>query len=134
MKKFQLHIISTVILGACILTSCTKELKKKIYSAVPEQNFWQTPEQVAAGVAPAYQALTQIPDDAVHDLMEITGGEIIAPTRGEDWDDNGEWRALWQHTWKPGLGILNDAWSEIYDGIGKANFTLSVVNYCYHAF
>ena len=35
---------------------------------------------------------------------------------------------LWQHTWRPGLGIINDAWSEIYDGIGKANFTLSVVN------
>ena len=128
MKKYTLHIIPASIFVIISISSCTKDLRKNIYSAVPEQNFWQTPEQVAAGVAPAYQALTQIPDDAVHDLMEITGGEIIAPTRGEDWDDNGEWRALWQHTWKPGLGILNDAWSEIYDGIGKANFTLSVVN------
>jgi len=112
----------------CAFTSCSKELKKKVYSAVPGENFWQTPEQVAAGLAPAYQALTQIPDDAVYHLNEISGGEIIAPTRGNDWDDNGEWRAMWQHTWKPGLVPINDAWSEIFDGIGRCNFILSVVN------
>ncbi len=127
MKKNHTHIFFAAVIIFTI-ASCNKALEKKIYSAVPEQNFWQTPDQIAAGVAPAYQALTQVPDDAIHDLNEITGGEIIAPTRGDDWDDNGEWRQMWQHTWRPGLGILNDAWSEIYDGIGKANFTLSVVN------
>nr|HXL56638.1 RagB/SusD family nutrient uptake outer membrane protein [Chitinophagaceae bacterium] len=61
-------------------------------------------------------------------LNEISGGEIVVPTRGNDWDDNGEWRAMWQHTWRPNLGPLNDAWSDIFNGIGKVNFTFSVVN------
>jgi hypothetical protein len=129
MKTFRSYTTSaSFALVICLLSSCTKDLKKHVYSAVPGENFWQTPEQIAAGVAPVYQALTQIPDDAVHSLNEISGGEIIAPTRGNDWYDNGEWQAMWLHTWRPGLGIINDAWSEIFDGIGKANFTLSVVN------
>jgi hypothetical protein len=128
MKYLRYIIPATFLFSACFFSSCNKTLEKNVYSAVPAQNFWQTPEQVAAGVAPAYQALTQIPDDAVHDLNEITGGEIIAPTRGSDWDDNGEWKALWEHTWKPGLGILNDAWSEIFVGISQCNFVLSVLD------
>src|SRR6478609_4010034 len=108
MRTLYLYVTILLLIN-CAFTSCSKELKKKVYSAVPGENFWQTPEQVAAGLAPAYQALTQIPDDAVYHLNEISGGEIIAPTRGNDWDDNGEW-------------------SEIFDGIGRCNFILSVVN------
>lgn len=128
MKNIRFKIISVSFFCVGVFISCSKMLEKKVYSAVPAQNFWQTPEQVAAGVAPVYQALAQMPDDAVHSLNEITGGEIIAPTRGSDWNDNGEWKALWEHTWKPGLGILNDAWNEIFVGIGQANFILSTVN------
>src|SRR6478609_6164761 len=116
MRTLYLYVTILLLIN-CAFTSCSKELKKKVYSAVPGENFWQTPEQVAAGLAPAYQALTQIPDDAVYHLNEISGGEIIAPTRGNDWDDNGEWRAMWQHTWRPGLVPINDAWSEIFDGV-----------------
>ncbi len=32
-------------------------------------------------------------------LTELTTDEAIAPTRGPDWDDNGEWRALHQQKW-----------------------------------
>ena len=32
-------------------------------------------------------------------LSEVTTDERIMPTRGPDWDDNGVWRALHQHTW-----------------------------------
>ncbi len=121
-------LIMMIVAATFIFSSCSKSLQKKIYSAAPAQNFWQTPEQIAAGVAPAYQALTQIPDDAVHDINEIPGGEIIAPTRGSDWNDNGEWKQLWEHTWTPNLGVLNDAWSEIFVGIGQCNFILSTVD------
>ena len=32
-------------------------------------------------------------------LMELSTDEAIAPTRGQDWDDNGIWRDLHQHRW-----------------------------------
>lgn len=107
--------------------SCTK-LDQKVYSVVPEANFWQTSDQVAAGLAPAYQALTSIPNGDVQQLNEVSSGEMIVPTRGNDWYDNGNWQALWLHTWKSDLGPINNAWTAIFNGIGKANFTLNAVN------
>jgi len=33
-------------------------------------------------------------------LQQATTDETITPTRGGDWDDNGEWRALFLHRWQ----------------------------------
>ena len=41
--------------------------------------------------------------------QEITSDEAIAPTRGPDWDDNGLWRALFEHSWNADHGFLGDA-------------------------
>lgn len=128
MKAINLFKNATAILiSGSIVVSCTK-LDQKVYSVVPGDDFWQTPQQIAAGLAPAYNALTNIPIGDVQDLNEVGGGEVCVPTRGNDWYDNGGWQALWLHTWKPDLGPINGAWSSIFNGIGKANFTLSVVN------
>ncbi len=128
MKKHNLNRnLLTLILLTTVAVSCTK-LDQKVYSVVPDKNFWQTPDQIAAGLAPAYQALTAIPDGNVDQLNEIAGGEMIVPTRGNDWYDNGNWQALWTHNWKPDLGPIDGTWGDIFNGIGKANFTLSAVS------
>ncbi|HVZ55772.1 MAG TPA: RagB/SusD family nutrient uptake outer membrane protein [Chitinophagaceae bacterium] len=128
MKAKQISLYTAmVVLGGSVAVSCTK-LDQKVYSVAQAENFWQTPEQVAAGLAPAYQALTNIPDGDVDQLNDISGGAVIVPTRGNDWYDNGSWQAIWTHNWKADLGNINGAWSAIFNGIGKANFTLSVVN------
>ena len=41
----------------------------------------------------------QNPFSGIIPLTEITTDELIAPTRGPDWDDNGIWRSLHQHRW-----------------------------------
>jgi hypothetical protein len=128
--KTKNHIragLIAVIFLLCFTISCTK-LDQKVYSVVPEQNFWQTPDQIAAGLAPAYQALTGIPDGDLFELNESSGGEMIVPTRGSDWYDNGGHQQMWTHTWKPDFGTLDGIWGTIFNGIGKANFTLSAVN------
>src|SRR5437763_12393726 len=98
--------LAVAVLAAVLTGSCTK-LDQGVYSVVPNQNFWQTPQQIAAGVAPAYQALTGIPDGAVFNLNGVTTDELIVPTRGADWFDNGDWQALWKHTWTPTHGPIN---------------------------
>jgi hypothetical protein len=56
------------------------------------ETFWQTPDQVAAGVAPAYSGLRNYAlGNAVFNLNELSSDEIIVPTRGGDWADNGIW-------------------------------------------
>ncbi|MBV8391463.1 MAG: RagB/SusD family nutrient uptake outer membrane protein [Mucilaginibacter sp.] len=125
-RKKHLIIACTVILVGSIMPSCTK-LDKKIYSVEPVGNFYQTPAQLAAGVAPAYIALQNIPDGNVNQMNEITSDEIIVPTRGNDWYDGGQWQGLWLHKFKPDV-FVDGGWSDLNNGIGKVNFTLNILN------
>src|SRR5829696_7406111 len=79
--------------------SCTK-LDTKVYDEVTE--FWQTPDQVAAGVAPVYSGLRNYAVGSdTYNLNELSSDEIIVPIRGGDWADNGIWEKMWMHTWRP---------------------------------
>lgn len=127
--RFSSIIYKTLFLAGitALFFSCTK-LDQEVYSVVPNQNFWSTPEQIAAGIAPAYASLINIPDGNYHDLAEIPGDDMIVPARGADWLADGQWIQLWQHTWTATTAQVQDCWSELYSGIGKINFILSVVN------
>ncbi len=52
-------------------------------------------------------------------LEEVTTDECLVPTRGGDWDDNGKWRALHQHTWSVD-GV--DVFLGQFNALNKANF------------
>ena len=64
-------------------------------------------------------------------LTEVTTDELLVPTRGTDWGDNGVWRTLHQHTWGSThnmvLGVWNDKNSavlrctEVIDPLSKAS-------------
>src|ERR1700754_3527519 len=117
-----------VLLTLCsILGACTK-LDQKVYSVVPNQNFWQTPDQIAAGIAPAYAALTVIPDGNFQNLQETSSDEQVVPARGSDWLADGQHIALWTHTWNSQTQQVVDTWTDLYGGIGKINFILGIVN------
>ncbi len=128
MRTFQ-HLYKALFIAAgfSVAASCTK-LDQNVYSVVPNQNFWNTPAQIAAGIAPAYASLTVIPDGNYHDLAEIPGDAMVVPARGADWLAAGQWIELWQHKWTASTAQVQDCWSELYAGIGKINFILSIVN------
>lgn len=44
---------------------------------------------------------------------EHTTDEVIGPTRGGDWDDNGVWRVLHDHTWDADHSFLGDTFNEL---------------------
>ncbi len=124
MKRFNFHkniLVLLVVLFA--IGSCTN-LDQHVYSVVPQEDFWQTPEQIQAGIAPGYQALTAIPAGNVFNLNEVSSDELIVPTRGGDWFDGGEWQALWLHNWTPTTSQINGAWTSLYNGVGRVNFAL----------
>jgi starch-binding outer membrane protein, SusD/RagB family len=127
-NKISIKKVGAVLLLGSIATFSCTNLNTKVYSPVSDVNFWQTPDQIAAGIAPAYQALQNLPDGNLYEMSEASGGDMITPTRGNDWYDNGDHLSLWLHTWKPDRGFINGLWSDLFNGIGKANFTLSVVN------
>lgn len=124
-KKLYTLLLAMLITG-CIIQSCTK-LDQKVYSVVPNSEFWSTPDQIASGIAPAYGALTALTGNTF-EVNECTSDEFIIPIRGSDWLDANVHIQEWQHTWQVDHNNINGAWGDIYNGIGKANFTLSIVN------
>lgn len=52
-------------------------------------------------------------------LEEVTTDECLVPTRSSDWDDNGKWRALHQHTWSVD-GV--DIFLAQFNALNKINF------------
>jgi len=125
-KMIMVFSALAVIIAGVGISSCTN-LDAKVYSVVPNSNFWQTPAEVAAGVAPAYAALQNIPEGDL-ELVAASSDEMVIPIRGADWLDGNQHTQEWLHTWTPDNPSMNGMWNDIFGGIGKANFTLSVVN------
>src|SRR5207245_482587 len=64
-------------------------------------------------------------------VSEVSTDEIVVPTRGSDWFDNGTWLETHRQTWSansPGtLSFLNNAWNTSYAGIARANVLLDAL-------
>lgn len=44
-------------------------------------------------------------------LQEVSSDEMVVPTRGTDWGDNGVWRTLHQHTWSSTHNEIKNTWN-----------------------
>lgn len=52
--------------------------------------------------------------DMMFSLQETTSDEALIPVRGGDWDDNGVWRVLHEHTWTN----IHTQMSNVFNGLG----------------
>jgi len=50
---------------------------------------------------------------SVFALEEVSTDARIMPTRGPDWDDNGKWRELFNHTWTPNNERVRDTFTQL---------------------
>jgi hypothetical protein len=118
MKQYKIFIIT---LFAFVLFSCTKL----------DENFRSSLEQSASNPAAADLLTTAYNSlngpfqtgDFWH-IQQHTSDETIAPTRGPDWDDNGQWRALHAHTWNDNQGQIVGAFSGLLSTQFNASFVL----------
>src|SRR5471030_1621615 len=56
--------------------------------------------------------------DQLFSLMENSTDESLVPTRGGDWDDNGVWRVIHNHTWNADHGQILG----VFNALNKINF------------
>ena len=54
-------------------------------------------------------------------LTEVTTDELVVPTRGTDWGDNGVWRTLHAHTWAPTHEYVLNVWNQKNTGVLRSN-------------
>jgi len=123
MKK-SLLLIRVVLVGlfaTVIGQSCTN-LDEELYSSVTPDNFFKTEEEFISALGAAY---TRFGDWASSDgtlaLQEVTTDEMVVPTRGQDWDDGGNWRRLHLHSWTLEDYQMNNGWDFGFSGVNTAN-------------
>ena len=112
-----------------IAPSCT-DLTEVPKDALTPENAFRTDEEILAGVASVYAGLRGTMW-GWYNLSEITTDEIIVPTRGGDWYDNGRWLEIYKQTWSANSGSalddMNGTWNTLFSGVARANLMISVI-------
>lgn len=109
--------------------ACT-DLTEVPSSSITPQNFYRNETEVIGGLASVYAQLRSTVDD-YYDLSEISTDEMIVPTRGQDWYDNGQWIDIHKQTWNPNSpaagSLINGAWINLFQGVARANIVLNAI-------
>lgn len=119
-SRFFIKFIMGLLIVAGLSQSCTK-LDEKLYGEVTPDNFFKTESEFISALGAAY---TQFGGWATGDpqtLQEMTTDEMTAPTRGQDWDDGGNWRRAHLHSWTKEDGVMSGAWNFGFNGVNTAN-------------
>jgi len=113
------------------LQGCTDLTETPISSVTPSQ-FFHTEGEVLSALAGVYAGLRNTVSEAEYwGVSEVSSDEIVVPTRGSDWFDNGTWLETHRQTWSANspatLSFLNNAWNTSYAGIARANVLLDAL-------
>lgn len=57
-------------------------------------------------------------------LAEVTSDELLVPTRGTDWGDNGVWRNLHDHNWDPVHIFVKNTWNNLNQNVYNATLII----------
>ncbi|MBW3553654.1 MAG: RagB/SusD family nutrient uptake outer membrane protein [Gemmatimonadetes bacterium] len=134
MTRRGLLVLLLAAPGLLLLQACTDLEETPVSSLVPE-TFFGDEEELLSGLAAIYAQLRNtLPGTAgtYYHLSEVSSDEMIVPTRGSDWYDNGKWLELQRQTWGPNtvgtLGDVNGAWVQAFTGVTRANFLLEALD------
>jgi hypothetical protein len=116
------------VLTALLLAPACTDLTEVPQSAITPENFYRNEDEAIGGLASVYAQLRQVVEGS-YEISEVSTDEIIVPTRGQDWLDNGKWLDIHRHTFTPnspaGLDNINNAWNQMFQGVAKANVVLT---------
>jgi starch-binding outer membrane protein, SusD/RagB family len=113
-NRIKLKSFVPMILAAAIITGCNLEIEETDSLISDEGTLFEGVENVSGSLDAIYGAITgQTGDQAnLYALTEVTSDELLVPTRGTDWGDNGVWRTLHAHTWGPTHEYVLNVWND----------------------
>jgi hypothetical protein len=120
MNQTKYRLLVPVLITVFLMSSCSLDitesdsLKTKGASAV--FNGVENPEASISsiyfgpdGIGISSQAENQ---ENHYSLTEVSTDELLVPTRGTDWGDNGIWRTVHTHTWGPTHNHIIATWND----------------------
>jgi hypothetical protein len=118
-------LVGTLSIGM-IFSACTDLETNETDSIVINTAGGAFSGDAGALLTGTYGDLGALTDQAnVYALTEQPTDEMIPPTRGVDWGDNGVWRTLHQHTWDPTHQQVLDSWNQLNQRAFKCNQILA---------
>jgi hypothetical protein len=125
-------IRAATLAGALLLSpilGCTDLTEVPTSSITPDQ-YYRNESEIVGGLASVYATMQQVVQNS-YDIAEVTTDEIIVPTRGQDWYDNGQWLDLHYQTFTPNSsatsGFAEPAWRDMFQGVARANVLLDAL-------
>ncbi len=111
MRLFKYMIICTCV----FIASCTKLDEKFQGDLSGDQVSSGGSANVTALLKGAYNSMrgTYQSQDQYFALCEMSTDEMVGPTRGPDWDDNGVWRVFHAHRWDADNIHIRDAFNNM---------------------
>jgi starch-binding outer membrane protein, SusD/RagB family len=100
--------------------SCTN-MDEELFGEVTPDNFFNTDEENVSALGAAYTQFGNFASGDPLSLQAVSTDEMVVPTRGQDWDDGGEWRRLHLHSWTEEDGYTNGGWNFGFGGVNTAN-------------
>lgn len=114
-SRFTFLILSVSVLGAC--TKLNEKLNSTLTNAQVSSSLGAAGTGLLLGAA--YADLTFLANqDQLFSLEENASDESLVPTRGGDWDDNGVWRVIHDHTWNADHAQI----LSVFNNLNKLNF------------
>lgn len=108
-------------------TACESMVDVEPEDSITPDKFFNNEEEFLSAAASVYSVVRNMSagSGSTVSLEEHTSDEIMVPTRGPDWGDNGLWRQLTQHNWTTTHPDLNGAWTTQQTGISRSNSVLT---------
>jgi hypothetical protein len=130
-KSVRRVSLGAVLIGAALaLAPACTNLTEVPKDALTPDNAFKTDLEIVAGVASVYAGLRGTLW-GYYNLSEITTDELLVPTRGQDWYDNGRWLEIHRQQWTANSGSalddINGTWNTLFAGVAKANQMLDIV-------
>ncbi len=107
-------------------SSCTDLQVDEVESIVTENASGQFTGDASALLESAYNQLETFRNqDGVYSLYDHTSDEMIPPTRGTDWGDNGVWRLLHTQNWDATHQYVLSSWNILNSRVYTTNQVLA---------
>ena len=121
------RILAAGVFALLALAPACTDLTEVPQSAITPENFYRNAEEALGGLASVYAQLRATNGD-YYEVSEISTDEMVVPTRGQDWYDNGQWLDIHRQTFTAnspaGLANINGVWVSLFTGVARANVVL----------
>jgi len=123
-NKFIKYCTFIALVG---LVACTN-LDEKVLDEQLGTNLVNDPSNMTALINAPYASLRRTIEWYDYwALQEVSTDEVIVPTRGTDWYDNGEWQQLHLQSWTADHIRMKNVWEALNQGVSRSNIAINYI-------